>query len=177
MTPPPREAPRFGGTPRQSGKRRTLAPRRAAVSRRKEGRRDAWPISGDSVPITPAQSRASMDSHPYPQYTPGSGKSQGGGRQPSRKTAQRGTNPHGVLYGLSLDAARPIEGRRGPKPATSRRMTAETDRAFHKFGIMPEARSLTRGPCLPSVSFPELIYTRFRGKSNPPFSRKKRRAA
>lgn len=56
------------------------------------------------------------------------------------KTAQRGNNPHGVLYGLSLDAARPIEGRREPKPATSRRMTAETNGAFAK--IRDNARSV-----------------------------------
>ena len=42
------------------------------------GRRDARLTSEDSVPITPAQSRASMNSHPYSQYTPGSGKSQVG---------------------------------------------------------------------------------------------------
>lgn len=42
------------------------------------GRRDARLTSEDSVPITSAQSRASMNSHPYSQYTPGSGKSQVG---------------------------------------------------------------------------------------------------
>lgn len=140
MTPPPQEAPRFGVHPAKAENAAPLPLDGRQFQDEKEGRRDARLTSEDSVPITPAQSRASMDSHPYSQYTPGSGKSQGGGRQPSRKTAQRGNNPHGVLYGLSLDAARPIEGRREPKPATSRRMTAETNRAFAK--IRDNARSV-----------------------------------